>query len=101
MMKIPESSGRRITRLHMLLLLGALLLLVMLGLQPLDRAVAASPLTAEQAFTQASQESDVPAELLKALCQMEGHLSMHDGMPSVGEGYGCMNLVHTNADGCK
>lgn len=89
------------TRLPMLLLLGALLLLIMPGLQPLDHAVAASPSTAEQAFRQASQESGVPAELLKALCQMEGHLSMHDGVPSVGEGYGCMNLVHTDTDGCK
>ncbi len=101
-MKTPASSEQKATRLHIVLPLCALLLLAMLGLQPSGHATAASSSTAEQAFTQASQESGVPVELLKALCQMEGHLSMHGGIPSVGEGYGCMNLVHTETtDGCK
>jgi N-acetyl-anhydromuramyl-L-alanine amidase AmpD len=101
-MKTSASSEQKATRMHVLLPLCALLLLAMLGLQPSSHATAASSSTAEQAFTQASQESGVPAELLKALCQMEGHLSMHGGEPSVSEGYGCMNLVHTDStDGCK
>jgi N-acetyl-anhydromuramyl-L-alanine amidase AmpD len=101
-MKTPASSEQKATRMHIVLPLCALLLLAMLGLQPSGHATAASSSTAEQAFTQASQESGVPVEVLKALCQMEGHMSMHAGQPSVSEGYGCMNLVHTaTTDGCK
>ena len=56
---------------------------------------------AEQAFTQAAQKTGVPLEVLKAICQMEGRMSMHAGSPSMSNGYGCMNLVHTDTDGCK
>jgi hypothetical protein len=74
----------------------------MAGALPSNSAVAASTTTAEQAFTQASQETGVPSELLKAICEIEGNLSMHGGAPSVSEGYGCMNLIQqTDTDGCK
>lgn len=45
------------------------------------------------AFDQAASEFGVPAPLLKALCYMEGRLSMHGGTPSVDNGFGCMHLV--------
>ncbi len=47
----------------------------------------------EISFTRASQEFGVPAELLKAICYMEGRLSNHGGSPSIDQGYGCMHLI--------
>ncbi len=52
--------------------------------------------SANQAFNQASQETGVPASLLKALCYMEGRLSNHNGSPSIDQGYGCMHLVQNS-----
>ncbi|QBD76690.1 N-acetylmuramoyl-L-alanine amidase [Ktedonosporobacter rubrisoli] len=81
---------------------GALLLLSALGVWNVaGRAHAAPSGDAEQVFAQASQETGVPSDLLKAICQMEGHMHMHSGSPNIGDGYGCMNLVHTDADGCQ
>lgn len=57
----------------------------------LHPASATGPVDA--AFTQATHESGVPAELLKSLCYMEGRLSNHGGSPSIDNGYGCMHLV--------
>jgi hypothetical protein len=55
--------------------------------------------SASSAFAQAAHESGVPVDLLKALCYMEGRLSMHGGTPSIDSGYGCMHLVkNSNAD---
>ncbi|MGH2510583.1 MAG: N-acetylmuramoyl-L-alanine amidase, partial [Ktedonobacteraceae bacterium] len=48
---------------------------------------------ADAAFSQAANESGVPASILKGLCYMEGRLSMHGGSPSIDNGYGCMHLV--------
>ncbi|GHO45962.1 N-acetylmuramoyl-L-alanine amidase [Ktedonospora formicarum] len=45
------------------------------------------------AFDQAANEFGIPAELLKAICYMEGRLSNHGGSPSIDQGYGCMHLV--------
>lgn len=62
-------------------------------------ARSSSPLSANQAFTQASQETGVPVALLKAICYMEGRLSNNGGEPSVDNGFGCMHLVKSqNAD---
>ena len=49
-----------------------------------------------EAFERASQQYGVPVALLKALCYMEGHLSNHNGSPSIDGGYGCMHLVKNN-----
>src|SRR6266700_3383513 len=100
-MKTPASSGKQVSWMYFLLPVCILLSLIIAGALPLSRADAASTSTAEQAFTQASQETGVPTAILKAICQMEGNLSMHGGAPSVSEGYGCMNLIHTDTDGCK
>lgn len=106
-MQTPASSGKKVTRMYFLLPLCILLSFVIAGALPTHSAVAASFASAasspaaEQVFTQASQETGVPGELLKAICQMEGNLSMHSGIPSVSDGYGCMNLIHTaSTDGC-
>jgi ABC-type dipeptide/oligopeptide/nickel transport system permease component len=40
----------------------------------------------DQAFTQVANEFQVPASLLKAICYMEGRLSMHNGSPSIDHG---------------
>lgn len=53
----------------------------------------AASLSANAAFSQAASESGVPVSILKGLCYMEGRLSMHDGSPSIDDGYGCMHLV--------
>src|SRR5437879_5100268 len=58
-----------------------------------SHSYAASSPSINQAFLQASHETDVPVPLLQALCYMEGRLSMHDGTPSIDRGYGCMHLV--------
>lgn len=78
---------------------------MLLGLVLLTRggmalpASAASAPSAEQAFAQAAHEFVVPVPLLKAICYLEGHLSNHNGSPSVDQGYGCMHLVkNTHAD---
>lgn len=65
------------------------------------RARSASPggISANQAFSQASSTYGVPAELLKAICYMEGRLSNNGGNPSDDNGFGCMHLVkNRNAD---
>ncbi|HEU5378126.1 MAG TPA: N-acetylmuramoyl-L-alanine amidase [Ktedonobacteraceae bacterium] len=56
-------------------------------------AASTSATSARAAFAQASQETGVPASVLKALCYMEGRLGMHGGNPSIDGGYGCMHLV--------
>ncbi|HLW02294.1 MAG TPA: N-acetylmuramoyl-L-alanine amidase [Ktedonobacterales bacterium] len=73
-----------------LMLLG--LLLLTRGGQALPAYAASAP-SAEQAFAQAAHEFAVPVSLLKAICYLEGHLSTHQGAPSVDHGYGCMHLV--------
>ncbi len=55
-------------------------------------------MSAEQAFSNASQRYGVPIELLKSICYMEGRLSNHGGSPSIDNGFGCMHLVR-NANG--
>lgn len=57
------------------------------------RARPAAPLSANQAFTQASQATGVPVELLKAICYMEGRISNNNGEASIDNGFGCMHLV--------
>src|SRR5947209_2522246 len=60
---------------------------------------ASSTLSVTQAFTQASQESGVPADILEAICYMEGRLGNNGGNPSIDNGFGCMHLVkNDNAD---
>jgi len=46
----------------------------------------------ESAFQQAAQEFNVSEDLLKSICQVEAHISIHNGTPSINGGYGC-NLV--------
>jgi hypothetical protein len=53
----------------------------------------ATPLSANQAFTQAAQETGVPVDLLKAICYMEGRISTNAGEASLDNGFGCMHLV--------
>src|SRR5579883_412381 len=53
----------------------------------------AAPLSVNQAFTQASQATGVPVELLKAICYMEGRISNNNGEASIDNGFGCMHLV--------
>ena len=48
--------------------------------------------TLEDAFQRAAQEFNVPEDLLKSICQMEAHTSIHNGTPCINGGYGC-NLV--------
>lgn len=52
--------------------------------------------TLGQTFTKAAREFQVPVELLKAICYMEGRLSNNDGRPSVDNGYGCMHLIQNS-----
>ncbi|HEY0753172.1 MAG TPA: N-acetylmuramoyl-L-alanine amidase [Ktedonobacteraceae bacterium] len=52
-----------------------------------------------QAFAQAAREFQVPSELLKAICYLEGRLSNNGGSPSKDNGYGCMHLIqNTHSD---
>lgn len=51
------------------------------------------PASMDRAFTQASQEYDVPRDLLVAVGYGETHLDGHDGRPSHAGGYGVMHLV--------
>ncbi|MGH2479324.1 MAG: N-acetylmuramoyl-L-alanine amidase, partial [Ktedonobacteraceae bacterium] len=53
----------------------------------------AASMSANEAFTLASSETGVPADLLKGICYFEGRLSMHGGSPSIDNGFGCMHLV--------
>ncbi|MGH2507675.1 MAG: N-acetylmuramoyl-L-alanine amidase, partial [Ktedonobacteraceae bacterium] len=53
----------------------------------------ANTLSANQAFTEAASEFQVPVSLLKTICYMEGRLSNHGGSPSIDNGFGCMHLV--------
>lgn len=78
--------------------LPACLALVMIAL-PIVHSIQAARAAGNinQVFDQTSQESGVPVAILKALCYMEGHLSNHDGSPSVDGGYGCMHLVKNNS----
>lgn len=72
----------------------ALLLAVMAGYTLTQtHARPAAPLSANQALTQASQRTGVPVELLKAICYMEGRVSMNAGEASNDNGFGCMHLV--------
>ncbi|GHO57154.1 N-acetylmuramoyl-L-alanine amidase [Ktedonobacter robiniae] len=73
-------------------LMGLSLLLTLTSLS-FSHSYAASSPSINQAFLQASHETDVPVPLLQALCYMEGRLSMHGGTPSIDQGYGCMHLV--------
>ncbi|EFH84050.1 N-acetylmuramoyl-L-alanine amidase [Ktedonobacter racemifer] len=73
-------------------LMGLSLLLTLSSLS-FSHSYAASSPSVNQAFQQASHETGVPVPLLQALCYMEGRLSMHDGTPSIDQGYGCMHLV--------
>ncbi len=59
----------------------------------LAHSASSQPLTTNQTFTQASQATGVPVELLKALCYTEGRLSNNGGVPSEDNGFGCMHLV--------
>ena len=56
-------------------------------------ANSARPLSANQAFSQASSTYGVPVELLKAICYMEGRLSNNGGEATQDNGFGCMHLV--------
>lgn len=86
----------------LLFLIGNLLWLTTISLyQSPNIASARSAGTAEQYFTSASQTTGVPSQVLKAICQLEGHLSMHQGIANMDDGYGCMNLVHTTVNGCQ
>ncbi len=56
-------------------------------------------LSANQAFTEAASEFQVPVSLLKTICYMEGRLSNHGGSASIDNGFGCMHLVkNSDAD---
>ena len=63
------------------------------GVSTVNAQITVSSGTIGSAFEQASSEFGVPASLLKALCYMEGRLSMHNGSPSIDNGFGCMHLV--------
>lgn len=52
-----------------------------------------APISANQAFAQASQATGVPVELLKAICYLEGRISNNGGEASSDNGFGCMHLV--------
>ncbi|GHO59878.1 N-acetylmuramoyl-L-alanine amidase [Ktedonobacter robiniae] len=81
-------------RLSLPALFTLLVLLVgLLGEPSPARAQTVSSGAIGSAFEQASSEFGVPAPLLKALCYMEGRLSMHHGSPSIDNGFGCMHLV--------
>jgi hypothetical protein len=56
-------------------------------------AAPAGPGTIAGAAAAAQQRFGVPANLLEAICYVEGQLSDHGGAPSVAGGYGCMNLA--------
>jgi len=74
------------------------LLIGLMGAPAFNRVMAAGG-NANQTFDQASKESGVPVPILKALCEMEGHLSNHGGTASRDNGYGCMHLVkNTHGD---
>lgn len=94
----PVNSRARI--LYLILPICTALLTVTMGWIHISSTRAAT--ASDQAFTQASQQTGVPVELLKSLCLLEGNLSMHGGRANAGGGYGCMNLVHIDStDGCK
>jgi hypothetical protein len=60
------------------------------------QATPASPSTIAGAAEAAQQRFGVPANLLEAICYVEGQLSDHGGAPSVAGGYGCMNLARNS-----
>ncbi len=51
----------------------------------------------ESAFQQAAQEFTIPEDLLKAVCQKESSISIHNGQPSIDGAYGC-RLVKMSPD---
>ena len=68
--------------------------LVLIGINGTNGpSVHAASLSANEAFTLASNEMGVPVNLLKGLCYFEGRLSMHGGSPSMDNGFGCMHLM--------
>jgi hypothetical protein len=82
--------------LKALVLVALFLALITGSTVSLVRARAASPTfpaSVNAAFQQASSMYGVPAQLLKAICYIEGRLSNNDGLPSVDHGIGCMHLV--------
>ncbi|GHO84948.1 N-acetylmuramoyl-L-alanine amidase [Dictyobacter formicarum] len=95
MQKCPQSSYFKYFVLLPLLL--CLLFTTAMGVASPSAHAATAATTASStvndAVAQASQEFGVPAELLKALCYMEGRLSNHNGKPSLDNGFGCMHLI--------
>ena len=85
-LKKTGSPGLLISRI----IIAFIFVLTSVDATELYRALTISPI--EPAFQQAASEFGVPEDLLKALCYMEGGLSMHGGVPSADGGYGC-NLV--------
>lgn len=101
---------RRVAK-RKLLLVTAILLLVATGIVPLAtlilshrpqpaRAPVVRDLTAPQltaAFDAASARFGTPAPLLAAICFLEGGMTMHNGAPSIDNGFGCMHLAQNPA----
>jgi N-acetyl-anhydromuramyl-L-alanine amidase AmpD len=70
--------------------------LVAIDATEIYRALIISPI--EPAFQQATSEFGVPEDLLKALCYMEGGLSIHGGVPNADGGYGCNLAKNSRVD---
>jgi N-acetyl-anhydromuramyl-L-alanine amidase AmpD len=83
------------------MIFSLVLIIVVSVYQPSIKGFAQSTGPIEQSFTDASQKTGVPVPVLKAICQLEGQMSMHQGIANIGDGYGCMNLIHTTQNGCQ
>lgn len=85
---------------RLMLLLSLLLLLVSLvelvGSESVVHAASNQSGSLSTVFASAATEFGVPVSVLEGLCYMEGRLSMHNGSPSIDNGFGCMHLVHNS-----
>ncbi len=83
------------SRLMVLVSLGFLLvsLVGLAGPRPVVHAASSRAGSLPVVFADAAREFGVPAALLEGLCYLEGRLSMHQGNPSIDNGFGCMHLV--------
>ncbi len=81
------SSHKRIVFSTLLVVLALAIALISVITYSRQSAQAAGP--SEAAFQQASQEFNIPEDLLKGVCQVESHMSTNKGQPLDGDTYGC------------
>src|SRR5579885_2219689 len=97
LMHLQSLATRMRTRLALNIFFAFALLLALIAgysiSQTLARSAVPGSTSVNQVFRQASQTYGVPADLLKAICYIEGRMSNNDGIASPDNGFGCMHLV--------